>query len=61
MVDAEVLREQSMLGADVVVKQDFGERFQIWVIGRRRGLAIAEEGGDDYEVFLGIQGLVFAN
>ena len=38
-----------MLGADVVVGGDFGEGMRVGCVGGGGGLAVSEEGGDDYE------------
>ena len=38
-----------MLGADVVVEGDFGEGMRVGCVGGGGGLAVSEEGGDDYE------------
>lgn len=60
MGDVELLGEEGMLGADVVVEGHIWERGDGGV-GWRDRLAVAEEGGDDDEVFLWVQGLVFAD
>ena len=58
--DVELLGEEGVLGADVVVEGHVGEGGDGGV-GRGGGLPVAEERCDDDEVFLWIQGLVFAN
>ena len=50
MVDTEVLGDQFVLGADIVVEGDFGESCGEVRVGRGGGLAVAEERGDYDEV-----------
>lgn len=38
-----------MLSADVIVDGDFGEGMRVGCVRRGGGLAVSEEGGDDYE------------
>lgn len=57
--NAQVLRDELVLRAHVVVEGAFGERARSGVVGWRGGLAVAEEGGDDDVVVLGVEGLVF--
>ena len=38
-----------MLSADVIVEGDFGEGMRVGCVGRGGGLAVSEEGGDDYQ------------
>ena len=45
----EVLCDELVLGADVVVEGGFGEGMRVGCVGGRGGLAVSEEGGDDYE------------
>lgn len=45
----EVLGNELVLGADVVVEGDFGEGMWVGCVGGGGGLAVSEEGGDDYE------------
>jgi len=48
--DVQVLGDQGVLGADIVVDGDFGERVWVGCVRGRGGLAIAEEGGYDDEI-----------
>ena len=57
MPDAETFCDEFVLGADVVVESDGGERMDGGV-GRGRGLAVAEEGGEDDVVAFWREGLV---
>lgn len=62
--DSEVLRDQSMLRADVIVERASREgsvRRRRCLVRWRRRLPIPEERGDDDEVLSWIQGLVFSN
>lgn len=63
--DAQVGGDEAVLGRDVVTKGDVGERGagrEVGLhVGRGRGLAVAEEGGDDDEVLGGREGLVLAD
>ncbi len=47
--DAQVGGEELVLGADVVIEGNFWERV-MGVVGGGGGLAVSEEGGDDYVV-----------
>ena len=58
--DVELLGEEGVLGADVVVEGHVGEGGDVGV-GRGGGLAVAEKRGDDDEVLFGVEGLVFAD
>ena len=49
VVYLEMLCDQVVLSADVVVDGDFGEWMRVGSVGRGGGLAISEEGGDDDE------------
>jgi len=60
MFDIEVLGEELVLGFDVVVEGDCGKGGDVR-IGWGDGFAIAEKGGDDYEIFRWVEGLVVAN
>ncbi len=44
-----MLCDQVVLSPDVVVDGDFGEGMRVGCVGGGGGLAIPEEGGDDYE------------
>lgn len=44
-----MLGDELVLGADVVVEGDFGEGVRVGCVGWGGGLAVSEEGGDDYE------------
>lgn len=63
--DAQVGGDEAVLGRDVVAEGDVGERGagrEVGLhVGRGRGLAVAEEGGDDDEVLGGGEGLVLAD
>ena len=45
----EMLCDQVVLSAHVVVDGDFGEGMRVGCVGRGGGLAVSEESGDDYE------------
>ena len=45
----EVLSDELVLGADVVVEGDFGKGVRVGCVGWGGGLAVSEEGGDDYK------------
>ena len=49
MGDPKVFVYKSVLSADIVVERDFGEGVGVGCVGWGGGLAISEEGGDDYE------------
>ena len=49
VVYLEMLRNEVVLSADVVVDGDFGEGMRVGCVGRGGGLAVSEEGGDDYK------------
>ena len=49
VVYLEMLCDQVVLSADVVVDRDFGEGVGVGCIGRGGGLAVSEEGADDDE------------
>ena len=44
-----MLCNQVVLSADVVVEGDFGEGMLVGCVGGGGGLAVSEEGGNDYE------------
>ena len=50
MVYTEMLSDELMLGADIVIEGDFGESCRELCVGRGGGLAVAEERRDDDEV-----------
>lgn len=50
MVIAEMLGDELVLGADVVVKGDFGESRDELCVGWGGGFTVAEERGDDDEI-----------
>lgn len=58
MLDSEVLRDEGMLGAHVIVKRAFRERAGEFLVRWRRRLAVSEESGDYDEVLLGVERLV---
>jgi hypothetical protein len=58
--DAQMLSHESVLSSHVVKECDFGKRLDVGV-GGRGGLPIAEQGGDNYEVFLWAQGFIFSD
>jgi len=60
MRDAEVLGEELVLGADVVVEEEGGEGGGGGAGGGRCGLAVAEKGDGDDEVFFGGECFVVA-
>ncbi len=49
VVDLEMLCDQGVLGANVIVDGDFGEGMRVGCVGGGGGLAVSEKGGDDYE------------
>ncbi len=57
----EMLRNQFVLRADIVVNRNLGKRLCCWMVGRRRRLAVAKQTGNNDEIFGGLQCLVFAN
>lgn len=61
VLDPKVLGDQCMLGAHVVVDAAFGKRAGCEMVRRRGRLAVPEEGWDDDEVFLRVEGLVFSD
>ena len=49
VVYLEMLCDQLVLSADVVVEGDSGEGMRVGCVGGGRGLAVSKEGGNDYE------------
>ena len=60
MFDAEVFCHELVLRAYIVVEHDVWKRAEVWHVGWRGGLAVAEERGDDDVVFRRIEGFVGA-
>jgi hypothetical protein len=58
MRDAQVLRDERILRADVVV--DGAARERAALVRRRRRLSVSEERGDDDEVFLWVERFIRA-
>ena len=44
-----MLCDQVVLSADVIVDGDLGKGVRVGCVGGGGGLAVSEEGGDDYE------------
>ena len=49
VVYLEMLCDQVVLSADVIVDGDLGKGVRVGCVGGGGGLAVSEEGGDDYE------------
>jgi hypothetical protein len=60
VLDTEVLCHELVLRAHVVVEHDVWKRAEVWHVGWRRGLAVAEERGDYDVVFGRIEGFAGA-
>ena len=61
MRNFQVLSDELVLRADVVVEGDLGKGPEVGGVGGGGGLAVTEEGGDYDEVFGGIEGFVGAD
>lgn len=60
MFDAEVLRDELVLGADVVVESNQGKGAKGRRVGGGTRLSVAEEGGDDDVVLFRVECFVLA-
>ena len=54
MLDTEMLRDQLMLGPNIVIHGNFRERFGRGMVRRRRGLAVPKECGNYDKVLEGV-------